>query len=420
MPPDQPTTAPTALSVQRVMDPVALETPRGLDADDPPGEEPGVVVLFLFMASVFGFATVVTMLGPLLVDLSRELDVSLGQAGLLAAALAVPWALAAPFAGILSDRLGRRPMIVLALTGLGAVTLGAGFAPSYSALVVLRMLAGTFGAFGPAILMAVIGDLYRADRRGMAMGWFNMGFSLAAIVGTPAVGAVGGLFGWRWAFAATGLFLLAMGLVFRLGFPLVKITHPGSSVLATYRAVVDVSGLWNVLGANLLERSLFNVGVLYLPSFLILSYGLDAVSVAPTLVLVAVGSVVGNVLGGWLGDRLPKAGIFVVAQAAAGLLAVAVFLFPVGLAVSAIGGGLFGLTNAVSRPSLLALGTGLSSQHRGAVVGLFSLSNQMGIVLGASVGGLAIGLGGYPALAAVMVGCGGFASLLAAPLIRRP
>ena len=420
MPPDQPTAAPTALSVQRVVGPLALETTRGLDADDPPREEPGVVALFLFMASVFGFATVVTMLGPLLVDLSRELDVSLGQAGLLAAALAVPWALAAPFAGILSDRLGRRPMIVLALTGLGAVTLGAGFAPTYGALVVLRVLAGTFGAFGPAILMAVIGDLYRPDRRGMAMGWFNMGFSLAAIVGTPAVGAVGGLFGWRWAFAATGIFLLAMGLVFRLGFPSVKVAHPRSSVRATYRAVVDVSGIWNLLGANLLERSLFNLGVLYLPSFLILSYGLDAVSVAPTLVLVAIGSVVGNVLGGWLGDRLPKAGIFVVAQATAGLLAVAVFLFPVGLTVSAIGGALFGLTNAVSRPSLLALGTGLSSQHRGAVVGLFSLSNQMGIVLGASLGGLAIGLGGYPALAAVMVASGGLASLLAAPLIRRP
>jgi predicted MFS family arabinose efflux permease len=66
----------------------------------------GIVVLTLITVSTFGFATVVTMLGPLLVDLSRELDVSLGEAGLLAAAMAVPWALTAPFAGVLSDRLG--------------------------------------------------------------------------------------------------------------------------------------------------------------------------------------------------------------------------------------------------------------------------------------------------------------------------
>jgi len=41
--------------------------------------------------------------------------VPLGQAGLLAAAMSLPWALGAPFTGLLSDRLGRRPMIVLAL-----------------------------------------------------------------------------------------------------------------------------------------------------------------------------------------------------------------------------------------------------------------------------------------------------------------
>ena len=69
------------------------------------------------MAAIFGFATCVTMLGPLLVDLSAELDVTLGQAGLLAAAMAVSWALAAPFAGLNSDPFGHRPVIVLALSG---------------------------------------------------------------------------------------------------------------------------------------------------------------------------------------------------------------------------------------------------------------------------------------------------------------
>jgi predicted MFS family arabinose efflux permease len=48
----------------------------------------GFGVQVLLMAAIFGFATSVTMLGPLLVDLSQELDVSLGQAGLLAATMA--------------------------------------------------------------------------------------------------------------------------------------------------------------------------------------------------------------------------------------------------------------------------------------------------------------------------------------------
>jgi DHA1 family inner membrane transport protein len=309
-------------------------------------------------------------------------------------------------------------MIVLALCGLGTVTLGAGFAPNYGALMVLRVLAGLFGGFGPAVLMAAVGDLFPPYRRGMAMGWLNLGFSFAAIVGTPAVGAIGGAFGWCWAFVATGLLLLVVGAVFRLTFPAVRGLHAEGGVLATYHAVREVRGLGSVLGANLLERALFNLGVLYLPSFLILSYGLNSVSVAPTLVLVAVGSIAGNILGGWLGDRLSKAAIFVVAQVAAAMIALALFTLPIGLVISAVGGALFGLVNASSRPALLALGTGLSDRHRGAVLGVLSVTNQGGIILGASLGGAAIGLGGYDALAVVMCGVGVLASLLALPLLR--
>ena len=379
----------------------------------------GLAILLLLMIATFGFATSVTMLGPLLVDLSRELDVSLGQAGLLAAALAVSWAVAAPFAGVLSDRFGRRPMIVLALGGLGAVTLGAGLAPNYGVLVALRVLAGLFGGFGPAAVLAAAGDLFPPHRRGMAMGWANLGFSLAAIAGVPGIGAIGGAFGWRWAFAAAGLGLIGLGVLIRFTFPAVRVVHAEGDPAVSYRAVLALPGLWSILAANLFERALFNLGVLYLPSFLMLTYGLDAAQVAPTLVLVAIGSIVGTIGGGWLGDRCPKATIFVVAQALSGAVALALFTQAPGLAISAAGGALFGLFNASSRPALLALSAELSSRHRGAVLGIFSVTNQGGVVLGSSVGGLAIGLGGYGGLAATMAVDAALASGLALPLLRR-
>jgi predicted MFS family arabinose efflux permease len=87
--------------------------------------------------------------------------------------------------------------------------------------------------------------------------------------------------------------------------------------------------------------------------------------------------------------------------------------------VSAFGGALFGLINASSRPALLALGADLSSRHRGAVLGLLSLTNQGGIVLGSSVGGVAIGLGNYGALAITMLIDALLACGLAVPLLRR-
>ncbi len=121
------------------------------------------------------------MLGPLLVDLSRDLGVSLGQAGLLATFTAVPQALGSPFAGVLADRLGRRPMIILALTSMGTLALTASAAPSFAVLVVIRFTAGLVGSLGPTSLAAALGDLCRAERLARAMTSFNLGFSLAAL-----------------------------------------------------------------------------------------------------------------------------------------------------------------------------------------------------------------------------------------------
>jgi MFS transporter, DHA1 family, inner membrane transport protein len=380
------------------------------------GTSPATLVLVC--ASIGCFATAITMLGPLLVDLSRDLGVPLGQAGLLAAAMSLPWALGAPFTGLLSDRLGRRPLIVLALAGIGLSTIAAAFATNFALLLAARFAAGLFGAFGPASVMASVGDLYPPHRRGMAMAWLNAGFGLAAVAGVPTVGIVDGLFGWRWAFAGTGLVLVALAALVQLVFPAPKPTDDDSSLRQTYSAVLGVPLLGNVLLANLLERAIFNAAVLYLPSFLMLNYSLGATDVAPALVLVAVGTILGTGLGGWLGDRFPKAGIFVIAQMVAGCIGLALFGVAAGLVISVLLGGLFGLSNATSRPAFLALGSELSPRYRGALLGLLSLTNQGGTVLGSSLGGLAIGLGSYSTLAVLIIGCGLGAAVLALPLAR--
>lgn len=376
--------------------------------------------LVLIAATILMFVTAITMVAPLLLDLSRELQVPLGQAGLLAGAMSLPWALGAPFTGLLSDRLGRRPCIVLALAGMGIFTVVSALATSFPTLLLARFAAGVFGGFGPASVMAAVGDLFPASKRGMAMSWLNAGFGLAAVAGVPAVGVIGGWFGWRWAFAAAGLVLVLLAGLVQLTFPPAKPAHTGSSLRQTYAEVLGAPLLGNVLVANLLERSIFNAAVLYLPPFLMLNYGLGTADVAPALALVAIGTIVGNGLGGWLGDRYrgPRATIFVCAQIIAGAFGLVLFGVAPGLVVSVVLGALFGLSNASSRPSFLALGSELSPRYRGALLGLLSLTNQGGSVLGSSAGGLAIGLGSYGTLA-VLTMCGGLgAAALALPLAR--
>jgi DHA1 family inner membrane transport protein len=252
------------------------------------------------------------------------------------------------------------------------------------------------------------------------MGWFNMGFSFAAIGGVPIMGAVGGALGWRWAFAAIALVMLALTAGVQLWFPRIPPVAAGTSVLATYRAVWGVPRLLPLLGANLLERSLFAMVAIYLPAFVMLSFHMTALGVAPVLALVAVGAISGNVLGGRLGDRFHKPAIFVIAQVISAALGLA--LFGAGLPFAPVVALAFALTlcNAASRPAFLAYGSELAPKQRGALFGLIALTNQSGLVIGAAVGAAAIGGGGYRGMALAAVAQGAVAAGLALPLLGRP
>ena len=384
----------------------------------PPSGRAGIGTLSLITLTIFGFATSVTMIGPLLIDLGREFGIPVGAAGLLATAMSLPWALGAPFAGHLSDRLGRRPLMVLALAGVGVISLGSAQSPTFTVLLLTRFLAGCLGSFGPAAVMAAVGDLFPAGKRAMAMGWLNMGFSLAALVGVPLAGAVDGWFGWRWSFRAAGLLLLVLAVLVRFTFPAPTPSSHSASVAATYRVVWGVPRLGNFLAANLVERACFFMATVYLPAFLMLAYTLNAAHVAPALSLVALGNLGGNVIGGWLGDRFSRPAIFVAAQLLAGAVALVLFWLHAGLIVSTILGVLFGLANASSRPGMLAFGADLVPAHRGAVLGLVGITNQGGVVVGSALGALVVGLGGYTALAFAIAAGGALAASLATPLAR--
>jgi DHA1 family tetracycline resistance protein-like MFS transporter len=122
-------------------------------------------------------------------------------------AYAITQFLFSPVLGGLSDRFGRRPILLLSLFGFGLDYLLLAFAPSITWLFIGRLVAGVMGAsFTTAT--AYIADISTPEKRAQNFGMIGVAFGLGFIIG-PLVGGLLGQFGSRVPFlAAAGLTLL--------------------------------------------------------------------------------------------------------------------------------------------------------------------------------------------------------------------
>jgi DHA1 family tetracycline resistance protein-like MFS transporter len=115
--------------------------------------------------------------------------------------------LAGPILGLLSDRHGRRPVLLVSLSGLGLDFLFMAFAPSLSWLFVGRLISGaTSGVFSTC--NAYVADVTPPEKRARAFGWMGSAFTVGFLAG-PAIGGMLGNVNLRLPFmAAAGLTLL--------------------------------------------------------------------------------------------------------------------------------------------------------------------------------------------------------------------
>ncbi len=155
-----------------------------------------------------GFGIVTPVFPGLIMSLTGE---GLASAAKISGWLGLGYALMqfvlAPVIGALSDRFGRRPVLLASLAAFGLDYVAMAFAPTIEWLFVARLVAGITGAsFGTAY--AYIADVSPPERRGANFGIAGMGFGLGFIIG-PATGGLLAHYGIRVPFmAAAGLALL--------------------------------------------------------------------------------------------------------------------------------------------------------------------------------------------------------------------
>ena len=129
----------------------------------------------------------------------REFGISSGQVGLLITVFTLPGIAMTPLLGVLSDRYGRKKILVPALLLFGLAGGACAFARSFDVLLILRFFQGMGAAALGTLNVTVIGDIYDGRERSSALGYNSSVLS----VGTASYPAVGGLLatlGWFYPF----------------------------------------------------------------------------------------------------------------------------------------------------------------------------------------------------------------------------
>ena len=170
------------------------------------------IIFIIVFIDLLGFSLIL----PLLPFYAETFGASPVQVGLLVASYAAAQLIGAPLLGRLSDRFGRRPVLLISIFGTFVGFLMLGFAQSLWMLFASRLLDGFTGG-NISVAQAYITDVTDEKNRARGLGLLGAAFGLGFIIG-PAIGGTLSVYGYALpAFVAAGFSLLALlGVIFFL------------------------------------------------------------------------------------------------------------------------------------------------------------------------------------------------------------
>jgi len=350
---------------------------------------------------VLSFTLVVVMLGfglviPIFPFFIEEMGAGGSELGLLVAVSALLEFVFAPLWGSVSDRIGRKPVLMIGMVGYGLSSLLMGLATQLWMLFASRALSGILSSATLTTALAYVGDSTSGEDRGGGMGALGAAMALGVILGP-------GLGGWLAGDSLSTPFFIAAGMSL-VSLLLILLLLPESLPAEARRQgkgkvnVVNLRALWQALRPRSGQALFSPIGVLLLMvalfSFALTNFeavfGLYALEkfgygperVGTILMVVAVVSTVGKaVLTGPATKRWGEAAV-IKASALAGSVGFLVLLAANTYITILLATGFFILSKTLLRPAAFALISERSAGSQGAAMGLSNSFMSLGRIAG--------------------------------------
>jgi ACS family hexuronate transporter-like MFS transporter len=296
--------------------------------------------------------------------------------------------------GRLIDKVGAKVgyVVAVALWTVGhmahaLVTSTLGFA-----LVRIPLALGEAGTYPSALAAAA--EWFPRHERALAIGTFNAGANMGAIVTPLIVPAIALTLGWRWAFVITGLFTVVW-LAAWLAYYRRPRQHPqvNAAELAiieadpiapqrpvAWRRLFGLRATWAYMAGRFLIDPFWWTFLFWLPDFFAKRFGVDMKGYGPPLIVIYVTADLGSIAGGWTSSRLLRHGVTPNRARKLAMLGAALLVTPVAFASQT--------SNEWIAVGLIALAC---AGHQGFSTNLFALPSDLFPMWAA---GSIVGLGG--------------------------
>ncbi|HJP90578.1 MAG TPA: MFS transporter [Pyrinomonadaceae bacterium] len=358
---------------------------------------PLIVIFTTVFIDLVGFGIVIPVL-PFYAE-GTTFNATPRTVGLLFASYSIMQLIFSPILGRLSDKYGRRPVLLLSIIGTGIGFLVLGFATTVFLLFVGRILDGITGG-NISTAQAYIADITTKENRAKGMGMIGAAFGLGFIFG-PAIGGILSRWGIHvpFFFAASLCFANALLLYFTLP-ETVTADHPAKnrSDSRSFRQLLRSlrqPRLAFVLIIYFLFVVAFSIMTTSFSLFTMFRYGYDAQHTGYLFAYVGLIAVI--IQGGLIGRLVKRFGELPLVIVGALCFAISLFAVPFvgpaagGLAALLVGGGVFSMGNSLATPAL----TSLASKSVGAA--------EQGIVLGVTQSTASLARAVGPSLAAILI-----------------